>query len=80
VPRSGILRAQDGCLWLEIDGVRAAILWPRAFTAVDAPLRVFDAKGALVGQADHPMEAIIVGPEPIPTTSCGETRQVRVYF
>jgi hypothetical protein len=80
VPRSGLLTEQGLCVWLEIDGVRSSVLWPKGFTAIDNPLRVFDSDGSLVAQADHEFKAVIVGPEPIPASACGDVRQVRVYL
>jgi hypothetical protein len=80
VPRSGVLTEQGLCVWLEIDGMRSSVLWPKGFTAIDGPLRVFDSDGSLVAQGDHEFKAVIIGPEPIPASACGDTQQVRVYL
>jgi hypothetical protein len=78
--RSGVLRASGGCVWIEIDGVRAVPRWPRGYRATDQPFTAFDPAGRQVARADETIETIMLGPVTIPETTCGLTRQVDLYF
>src|SRR5664279_586760 len=48
--RAGTLHAGGACVWLDVDGQRARVLWPAGFTAQRDPFAVFDPRGREVAR------------------------------
>jgi len=63
----GTLEARNRCLFVTRDGERWLLLWPKGYRPLwdGVRLRVFGAKGALVGQAGEPIR--LVGGEERPS-------------
>jgi hypothetical protein len=81
IPRSGTVHSAGNCIWMDIDGQRAAILWPPNYTAAFAPAAVIsDEKGQPVARAGEELTTVILGPTQSDKDDCGLTAAVQVYF
>lgn len=80
VPRTAIVHSAGRCVSVDIDGGRAAVLWPRLYVATFGPFRAYDEHGRLVAEDGHELRTIILGPFPTEKDSCGLTRTVQLYF
>lgn len=66
---------------MNIDGQRAAILWPPHYTATFEPAAViFDEEGQRVARAGDALTTVMLGPDPKDADACGLTAVVQVYF
>jgi hypothetical protein len=78
--RTGTIHATQQCIWIEIDGQRAATLWPAHFTATYAPLVVFDESGRQVAKEGDQLTMAFVGPKPAAEPRCGIDSVVELHF
>jgi hypothetical protein len=80
IPRMAIFRAAARCVWVEVDGNRASVLWPPRYRATYEPFRAYDERGRLVAQEGGVVTTVILGPFPIERDICGLTQSVQLYF
>ena len=79
-PIHGVLRADAGCLWLQLDdGREAGIAWPPGYTAEPTLVAVFDPSGRQVARAGDVVTVGGTGPTPgTISNACGRTLVVEI--
>lgn len=66
-------------MWIEIDGVRAAPLWPPRYSARLNPLVVLDETGQERFAVGDRITTQMLGPSPQERDACGLEQQISVY-
>jgi hypothetical protein len=78
--RTGTIHATQQCIWIEIEGRRAATLWPAHYTATYEPLVVFDESGQQVAKEGDQLTMAFVGPKRASEQRCGMDSVVELHF
>jgi hypothetical protein len=53
----GVLRWDGaGCIWVETEGARVALIWPHGFSASGPPLRIRDSTGRVVASENEEVQ------------------------
>lgn len=81
VSRTGTIHVTGECIWMQIDGQRAAVLWPPHFTARFSPsAAILNESGEQVAKDGDELTTVILGPKSKDKDACGLVNVVELYF